>query len=114
MASYKQQCMHCGSLIERDSRFCPTCSNNSPFGESCPACLRAVKREDKTCSGCGRSLYTTCPHCKENTFVGSKCDACGESLMVICKGDHCGVMQFFENTKCNVCGKPMTKKKKKK
>jgi len=112
MATYKQSCMHCGSLLERDSRFCPQCSSNSPFGHSCPSCIRSVKIEDRICPGCGRELHIQCPYCKESTFVADRCGSCGESLMVKCPNGKCEAMQFFENKKCTTCGKSMSIKKK--
>lgn len=107
MAFYKQACIQCGQLIDSDARFCPKCGSYSPFGYSCPQCLREIKRGDVVCSDCGRPLYTTCPHCGERTFVQDKCEVCGKSLMVKCANSRCGQMQFFENTKCTACGKKL-------
>ncbi len=107
MASYKQPCKHCGTFIERDSRFCPKCGNRSPFVDLCPTCLREVRRENAVCSGCGRPLYITCPKCKQQTFAGEQCDACRVSLLKPCQNPRCGEMQFFENTKCTACGKKL-------
>jgi len=113
MATYKQQCIHCGELIDRDSQFCPKCASNSPFGCLCPSCLKPIQRGDLICSGCGRSLKTVCPFCGGQTFVGNdKCDACGKSLMVRCENKLCEKFQFFENTKCTLCGKPIKNGKK--
>jgi hypothetical protein len=54
-----------------------------------------------------------CPFCNGQTFVGSeKCDACEKSVMIHCESDRCGKLQFFENTKCTVCGKPIKNIKK--
>jgi RNA polymerase subunit RPABC4/transcription elongation factor Spt4 len=105
MASYKKQCLHCGNFIETDVRFCPFCSSQSPFGYLCPDCLRPVQKMQELCSGCGRSLYIDCPHCKERTFVQEKCENCSKSLMVRCTNKRCKVMQFFQNKRCTACGK---------
>jgi len=106
MASYKQPCTNCGEMIERDSRFCPKCASRAPFGVLCPACLKPIKRGDAVCSGCGRMLTIACPFCSGQTFVGGgNCDACGKLIMIKCENKRCGEFQFFENTKCTVCGK---------
>ena len=110
MASYKQPCVHCGTLIDRDSRFCPTCASSSPFGYLCPTCLRPVERTQAVCSGCARPLYIPCPHCKQQTFVGERCDCCGKPLMVRCTNKRCGVPQFFQNTRCTACVKKIKAK----
>ena len=113
MATYKQPCIHCGEFIERDSRLCPKCGSRSPFGHGCPNCLKPIERGNAVCAGCGRTLTTVCPFCNGQTFAGSgKCDACGKSLMILCENKRCGELQFFENTKCTVCGKPIKKAKK--
>lgn len=105
MAVYKQPCIHCGSYIERDSRFCPSCRSGSPFGYLCPGCLRPIEKGQSVCSGCGRALSVFCPACGKPTFVQGNCEACGATLMVRCQNPRCGELQFFENTKCTACGK---------
>jgi len=110
LATYKQPCVHCGGMIERDSRLCSKCGSRSPFGFQCPTCFKPIVRGNAVCSGCGRPLVTTCPICGGQTFVGSdKCDACGKSLMIRCENQRCGELQFFENTKCTACGKVIKK-----
>ncbi len=110
MATYKQPCIHCKTFIDWDARFCPTCGSHSPFGYHCPDCLREIHKNEAVCAGCGRPLYITCPSCSGRTFVQEKCDGCGASLMVKCRNSRCGVLQFFENTKCTACGKKMKKR----
>lgn len=110
MAVYKQACIHCGVLLERDARFCPQCASNSPFGYQCPTCLRDVKKGERVCSRCGRPLYIPCPHCEQQSFVQSHCEHCGQTMMVPCSNKRCGVMQFFENKKCTACGKTIKAK----
>ena len=110
MAFYKQPCIHCGTLLERDARFCPTCGNGSPFGYHCPACLHEILKGQMRCAGCGRPLYIPCPVCGKQTFVQERCEACGASLMVQCPNKRCLQMQFFENMKCSACGKVLKKK----
>lgn len=105
MAIYKQPCIHCGSLVERDARFCPKCGSRNPFGFQCPSCLRSIDKGSQVCANCGRPLYVTCPFCGERTFVLEICEHCGRTLMVPCQNRRCGEMQFFENEKCTVCGK---------
>ena len=105
MATYKQPCIHCKEFIERDARFCSKCASRNPFGYSCPVCLRDIKKEQKLCEGCGSSLYTACPSCRQQTFKAERCEGCGESLMKKCEYKRCGEMQFFENVKCTACGK---------
>jgi len=103
--------MHCGTLVDRDARFCPTCGSRSPFAYLCPSCLREVKKgQEMLCAGCGRSLYITCPICGRRTFVQERCESCGANLMIRCPNKRCGVEQFFENTKCTACGKPIKDK----
>ena len=109
MASYKQPCVHCGTFIERDARLCPNCASRSPFGYHCPACLRDVDKSDRVCAGCGRSLFTVCPTCNRQTFVGERCDSCKAGLMIYCTNTRCGALQFYENIKCTVCGKKIKK-----
>ncbi len=105
MASYKQTCIHCGKLVVRDARFCDGCGSQSPFGYLCPACLLPVEKGQTFCHGCGRTLYITCPFCGKRSFAGERCECCGNSLMLRCLNKRCGVMQFFENTRCTACGK---------
>lgn len=113
MATYKQPCIRCGELIERDSRFCPKCASRSPFGNLCPSCLKPIERGNLACSGCGRPLTTACPYCSAKLFVGDdKCSACGKSVMIQCDNKLCGQYQFFENAKCTSCGKPIKTAKK--
>ncbi|MDD3404193.1 MAG: zinc-ribbon domain-containing protein [Hespellia sp.] len=105
MAEYKKICIHCGTLIEGSSRFCPQCGSRSPFGYHCPSCLHPIQKGQQVCAGCGRTLYITCPFCGEQTFVDEKCEKCNRSLMVKCDNRRCGEQQFFQNTKCTSCGK---------
>ena len=105
MALYKQPCIHCGTFLEADARHCVGCGSMSPFGYVCPDCLRPVQKGQLLCSGCGGHLYTVCPFCGGRTFVQERCECCGQGLMVRCENRRCGVLQFFENTKCTACGK---------
>ena len=110
MSSYKQACMHCGNLIDRDSRFCPNCASMSPFVFLCPTCLRPIEKGQSICTGCGRPLYVACPACGQMTFVQERCEKCGAGLMVSCGNKRCGAVQFFQNAKCTACGKKLDKK----
>jgi hypothetical protein len=93
-------------MIEGDSRVCPKCGIIGPYGMQCPNCLRTIKTDDAVCSSCGRALMTPCPFCKADTFVGIwKCGSCGKALTIKCPDKKCGQPQFFESTKCTVCGK---------
>jgi len=105
MASYKQPCMHCGAFIDSDAQLCISCGSMSPFGYLCPSCSKPIQKDQFLCSGCGRELYTVCPSCGGRTFVQERCEACGAGLMVYCSNRRCEALQFFENTKCTVCGK---------
>jgi predicted amidophosphoribosyltransferase len=105
MAIYKKPCIHCGQLIDSDSRFCAKCGSRSPFGYQCPGCLREIEKGGTLCPGCGRPLNIACPHCGKRTFVQDACEVCGKSLMVSCSNKRCGQMQFFENRKCTACGR---------
>ena len=109
MASYKQQCIHCGSFIERESRFCTSCGSRSPFGYICPTCRSPIQKNQMICGGCGRPLRVPCPHCGARTFVSDKCESCGGPLLIKCPNVRCGDMQFFENAKCTSCGKRLRK-----
>jgi len=111
MASYKQACMHCGALVERDVRFCPSCGSQNPFGYGCPVCLRPIVKGQTLCSGCGRPLYIACPNCGKQIFVQERCEQCGQDLMVPCANRRCGVLQFFQNDKCTACGKIIKRNK---
>jgi len=110
MATYKQNCIHCGTLVDRDSRFCPTCGSHSPFSYLCPTCLREVQKDQALCAGCGRALYIICPLCGNRTFVQERCEACGSWLVISCKSKNCGELQFFENERCTACGKKIKPK----
>lgn len=110
MAFYKQYCIHCDSLINRDARFCPNCGSPSPFGYRCPTCLHPIQRGHKVCSGCGRPLTISCPHCGQETFVADTCEKCHGSLLIKCENVRCGEMQFFENAKCTACGKKLKRR----
>ena len=113
MATYKQPCMQCGQMIERDSRLCPKCGTRTPFGYQCPNCFKPIQRDNAVCSSCGRTLTTACFYCGQQTFVGvDKCEACGRSLMIYCENKLCGEPQFFEIAVCTVCGKPIKKARK--
>ena len=112
MATYKQNCIHCGTLIDRDARFCPTCGSRSPFGYLCPTCLHEINKSQMICSGCGRQLYIACPVCGGRTFVQDRCESCGAGLMIKCQGKNCGEAQFFENDKCTACGRKIKPKEK--
>jgi len=106
MATYKQPCIQCGELIDRNSHVCPKCTSRNPFGYHCPNCLKSIERGQVVCFGCSRNLYTICPFCNGQTFIGSeRCDSCGRILMIQCENKRCGSLQFFENEKCTVCGK---------
>jgi RNA polymerase subunit RPABC4/transcription elongation factor Spt4 len=105
MASYKQFCMHCDSLIDSDSRFCPKCGSNSPFVLRCPFCLREISKGDLRCAECGGFLKVQCPLCGKETFAGDRCEICQASLMVPCSNKRCGEMIFFQNSHCLACGK---------
>ena len=49
---------------------------------------------------------TACPRFGQWVFVGDDvCGSCGASLLIICPNKLCHQPQFFENTKCTVCGK---------
>jgi len=42
------------------------------------------------------------------TFAGTDvCGWCGRLLLIRCESKKCGELQFFENNKCLVCGKPI-------
>jgi len=106
MASYKQPCIHCGELVERDAHFCPRCGSKSPFGYLCPHCRNPIQRGNMLCSSCSKPLMTNCPWCGGPTFAGAEnCDRCGKTLLKRCGNSRCGDMQFFENTICTTCGK---------
>ena len=110
MATYKIPCIHCGEMIARDVRVCPKCGSRSPFGYHCPTCLKPIARDDTVCSGCSRPLLSTCPYCEASIFVGDEgCKICGQTLLIRCENKRCGEPQFFENTKCTVCGKAIKK-----
>ncbi len=113
MASYRHACIHCGNLIDRDSHYCVYCASRSPFGYLCPSCLHPIEKNQSLCSACGRPLYVTCPHCGQATFVDDRCERCGQSLLVACQNKRCGQWQFFQNTKCTACGKPIRAGRKK-
>jgi len=111
MATYKQPCIHCGSLIDREAIRCPKCASRMPFGCNCPYCLKSIERSDMVCSGCGRALTIFCPYCQRPTFIGSdRCEVCGQSLLVTCNNKRCGELQFYLIEKCTVCGKKIKAK----
>jgi RNA polymerase subunit RPABC4/transcription elongation factor Spt4 len=113
MATYKTPCMQCSSLIDGSVHFCPYCGSRNPFGYHCPTCLKSIERGQLLCTSCGRKLVTPCPYCDTDTFIGSdRCDSCGQTLLIKCENKRCNEMQFFENTKCTACGKPIKTAKK--
>lgn len=105
MASYKQPCIQCGALTDRDAQFCPSCGSMNVFGYHCPTCSKRIEKGQRICIDCGRPLYVGCPHCGRPTFAGERCESCGQTLMIRCQNVRCGAPQFFENTKCTACGK---------
>jgi len=106
MATFKKPCIHCGTFVEGDGRFCFVCGSHSPFGYHCPSCGKEIQRNFVGCPGCGRYLTTVCPLCGGSTFVGSeKCDACGRHLMIQCDNKRCTEKMYFEITTCTACGK---------
>lgn len=111
MASFLQPCQKCSALVEPDAVLCPYCGSRNVFGSHCPKCRRETKRAYKNCPTCARPLYTACPHCGGETFADERCDKCGQSLLVPCANKRCGTLQFFENTHCTDCGRPLPKKK---
>ncbi len=112
MASYKQPCMQCGALIDRDVQFCPSCGSMNAFGYHCPSCMKKIEKGQRICSECGRQLYVNCPHCYKPTFVQEKCENCGKGLTIQCTNSRCGALQFFDSTKCTACGKAIKSKTK--
>jgi len=108
MASYKQPCLQCGTLIDRDVHFCPACQSMNAFGYHCPGCGKQIQKGQRICTDCGRALYVSCPHCGQTTFAQDRCELCGQSLMVRCQNSRCGALQFFENVKCTACGKKIS------
>jgi len=108
MATYKRPCLACSALIDGDVHVCPRCGSRSPFGYLCPTCLKPIKRDDLVCSGCRRPLVVGCPYCHHPVFVGdSACPSCRGSLLMLCENKRCQQPQFFQNTKCTACGKPI-------
>ena len=81
MAGYKQPCIHCGTFIDSDARFCIGCGSMSPFGYHCPTCNRPIQKGQSVCSGCARPLYVVCPACGQENAPGTKfCGGCGARL----------------------------------
>ncbi|HHT65344.1 MAG TPA: hypothetical protein GX017_04555 [Clostridiales bacterium] len=111
MAFYKQTCIRCNALIDGDSSFCPKCGSKSPFADRCFSCFKEISRDDKICSGCGRNLNITCPHCGQSTFMQDKCEKCKADLMIVCPNRRCGAFQFFDAVKCSACGKKLPQKR---
>jgi len=107
MATYKQPCIHCDTMIDRDARICINCLSRNPFGYHCPTCMKPIEKGQVACSNCTRVLYVNCPICGAQTFVGERCDACKVSLLVQCSNPRCEQMQFFQNEKCTACGKKL-------
>jgi predicted RNA-binding Zn-ribbon protein involved in translation (DUF1610 family) len=107
VASYKKACIHCGRLVDPDARVCPGCGSRSPLAWRCPTCLKEVMPQDVVCNGCGRSLIVACPHCHQQTRTNERCDKCGQSLLIQCQNKRCGDLQFFDQTRCNACGKKL-------
>ena len=58
MASYKQPCIHCGTFIESDSRFCPDVKAEALLGISAPpACAPSKKANLSAPAAAGRLLF---------------------------------------------------------
>jgi len=110
MASYKQNCIHCNTLIDSDSAYCVGCGSSSPFGYACPKCKHPVEKGQVICGGCGQHLYLACPVCGQRTFTQDTCEACGVRLVIRCPNDRCGREQFFTNEVCTECGKKIKPK----
>ena len=101
-------------IVESSLTGCPVLSKmreSQSFGYACPTCLRPIEKNQQVCSGCGRSLFVTCPACGKQTFVDERCQVCGAGLMIQCQNPRCGQMQFFQNEKCTACGKKFKNKK---
>jgi len=96
-------CTYCGEETKADWLACPSCGSHNHFGYSCPTCAEKIDEKQKKCDKCGRSLFVTCPHCGEKTFVYDVCEKCGEPLMVKCARPRCSVIQIFENKRCTIC-----------
>ncbi|MCL2819025.1 MAG: zinc ribbon domain-containing protein [Actinomycetia bacterium] len=111
MASYNKPCIQCGTFVDGDANFCPTCGTSTPFSYRCPYCKREVTEYESICAGCGKPLRIACPSCGQETFVSkAHCQHCNGSLVVACPNPRCGKNQFFALTKCSDCGKKLKTK----
>ena len=106
MATYKQPCIHCHTLIDRDVRFCPNCGSQSPFGYLCPHLPAPNHEKSKSVRRLRTAAYGhLSPPAEKLRFVQETCEQCGQSLMIRCENRRCQAMQFFQNEKCTACGK---------
>src|SRR5436190_13887235 len=72
-------CPICGSSIEANARFCPSCGSATDL--SCPTCATAVEDSWHFCPVCSESLLRLCPSCGTFVSVTARfCKACGWTL----------------------------------
>jgi RNA polymerase subunit RPABC4/transcription elongation factor Spt4 len=107
MATYMQPCIHCGHLVDSGENHCPNCTSSHPFTLVCPQCRQSVTATQAVCPDCGRGLYIACPHCGGRTFAQEFCQLCNRPLTVTCPNKACRDRQFYQNTRCTACGRPI-------
>jgi RNA polymerase subunit RPABC4/transcription elongation factor Spt4 len=72
-------CPICGTSIEANARFCPSCGSATDL--SCPSCATAVEDSWHFCPVCSESLLRLCPSCGTFVAVTARfCKACGWTL----------------------------------
>lgn len=79
----KQPCPHCQTMIEGDSKFCPSCGKQVTVAKiPCPKCQTPNDPESKFCMDCGFKMTPgVCKACNKPLEANAKfCPECGESV----------------------------------
>lgn len=109
----KIACPHCGTQIDKNIRFCPSCGKGMEVRAAsrqtvhCDKCDKEIDANAKFCPFCG-DLYNPCPKCgADNDGNAAVCKECGTAMPSRClKCDN----KIFDDAKfCPNCGEHLQK-----